>query len=151
SPSGKRRSTPKRPRAAPQRRPMVGRRRRATDTMTLAVGVALALVLGAQAASAQTAPALLIPHPTWDCGMPEGIPPPEAGSLAFEIAIPLERAVAIGRTPYGQRSVAIGLEGAIEGPRLTGRVAPGGLDFELTLANGTIEIEQALVLQASDG
>ena len=83
--------------------------------------------------------------------MPEGIPAPEAGSLVFEIEIPLERAVAIGRTPYGQRSAAVGLEGSIEGPRLTGTVATGGLDFELTLANRTIEIEQALVLQASDG
>jgi hypothetical protein len=34
---------------------------------------------------------------------------------------------------------------------LTGTVATGGLDFELTLANGVVEIEQALVLQASDG
>jgi len=30
-------------------------------------------------------------------------------------------------------------------------VAPGTLDFELTLANGTVEIEQTLVLQATDG
>jgi len=30
-------------------------------------------------------------------------------------------------------------------------VAPGTLDFELALANGTIEIEQTLVLQATDG
>jgi hypothetical protein len=119
--------------------------------MARVVCVAFPLVLGAQAASAQTAPALLIPHATWDCGMPEGIPAPEAGSLVFEIEIPLERAVALGRTPYGQRSVAVGLEGSIEGPRLEGTVAPGGLDLELTLANRTIEIEQALVLQAADG
>ena len=83
--------------------------------------------------------------------MPEGIPRPEAGQLIFEIEIPLERAVDIGRTPYGARRVAIGHEGSIEGPRLTGAVAAGALDFELTLANGTIEIEQALVLQAADG
>lgn len=83
--------------------------------------------------------------------MPEGIPAPEAGSLVFEIEIPLERAAAIGRTPYGLRSVAIGLEGSVAGQRLTGSVAPGALDFELVLANDGIEIEQALVLQASDG
>ncbi|HEY8521552.1 MAG TPA: DUF3237 family protein [Gammaproteobacteria bacterium] len=115
------------------------------------VGVALGLALAAQAACAQTGSAALIPHPSWDCSMPEGIPAPEAGSLVFEIDIPLERAAAIGRTPYGQRSVAIGLEGSVEGQRLTGTVAPGALDFELVLANGVIEIEQALVLQASDG
>lgn len=130
---------------------MARNHRRATSTIACVMGVAFGLALGAQSASAQTAPAPLIPHTSWDCGMPEGIPSPEAGNLVFEIEIPLERAVAIGRTPYGRRSVAVGLEGSIEGPRLMGKVATGGLDFELTLANQTIEIEQALVLQASDG
>jgi hypothetical protein len=83
--------------------------------------------------------------------MPDGIPSPEAGRLVFEIDVRLDRAVDIGRTPYGWRRAAIGLEGSIAGPRLSGAVAPGALDFELTLANQTIEIEQALVLQASDG
>lgn len=115
------------------------------------VGVVLGLALAAQSVGAQTAAAALIPHPAWNCGMPEGIPAPEAGSLVFEFDIQLERAIAIGRTPYGLRSVAIGLGGSVTGPRLAGSVAPGALDFELTLANGTIEIEQALVLQASDG
>jgi hypothetical protein len=115
------------------------------------VGVAAALLLGAQAAGAQTSRAPLIPHASWDCGMPEGIPSPEAGNLVFELEIPLERAAAIGRTPYGMRSVAVGREGSIAGPRLTGTVAAGALDFELTLANGSVEIEQALVLQTSDG
>ena len=112
---------------------------------SLSVGVGQSV--GAQAAS----PALLIPHATWDCGMPDGIVRPEAGTLVFELQMPLERAVDIGQTPYGRRRVAIGLEGSIDGPRLSGTVSTGALDFELTLANGAIEIEQALVLRASDG
>jgi hypothetical protein len=83
--------------------------------------------------------------------MPDGIPSPEAGSLVFELEIPLERAVEIGQTQFGRRRVAVGLAGSIAGPRLSGAVTLGGLDFELTLANGTVEIEQALVLQAADG
>lgn len=83
--------------------------------------------------------------------MPSGIPSPEAGSLVFEIEIPLGRAVDLGETQYGMRRVAVGLDGSIEGPRLSGVVAPGALDFELRLGNETIEIEQALVLRASDG
>jgi hypothetical protein len=118
---------------------------------TITAACATALVLLAETASAQPARAPLIPHATWDCGMPAGIPSPEAGSFVFEVEIPLERAVEIGRTPYGLRRVAIGLEGSIEGARLKGAVAAGGLDFELSLANGTVEIEQALVLQAADG
>lgn len=110
-----------------------------------------ALLIGAQGASAQASQTTLIPHATWDCGLPSGIPSPEAGTLAFEITIPLERAIEMGRTPYGLRRVAVGHAGSFAGPRLSGTVAAGALDFELTLANGAIEIEQALVLQASDG
>ena len=116
-----------------------------------AAGVAMALVPNGHSVWAQASPDVLIPHATWDCGMPAGIPRPEAGSLVFELELPLERAVDVGRTPYGERRVAVGLEGTIEGPRLSGAVAPGALDLELALENGVIEIEQALVLQASDG
>ncbi len=49
------------------------------------------------------------------------------------------------------RSVAVGLAGTVSGPRLSGTVMEGALDYELVLANGTIEIEQILVLQAADG
>jgi hypothetical protein len=115
------------------------------------VAAALALAHGAEPARAQLSQHALIPHASWDCGMPEGIPSPEAGSLVFEIEIPLERAVDVGRTQYGMRRIAVGLEGAVRGARLSGAVAVGGLDFELTLENGGIEIEQALVLRSADG
>ena len=83
--------------------------------------------------------------------MPQGIPRPETGILVFELEIPFERVADVGRTPFGMRRVAVGLEGSVKGPKLSGTVTPGALDFELTLANETVEIEQALVLQASDG
>ena len=105
----------------------------------------------AHQAEAQPAGRALVPHPAWDCGMPQGIPAPEAGRPIFEVTIPLERAVEIGRTQYGSRRVAVGLEGSVAGPRLTATVMPGALDFELTLANGTVEIEQTMVLRAADG
>jgi hypothetical protein len=115
------------------------------------VGAAMVLAVGTESVLGQSAHYALIPHATWDCGMPDGIPSPEAGTLVFEIEIPLERAVEIGRTPYGQRRVAIGLAGSVRGPSLSGAVAAGALDFELELPNGVVEIEQALVLQTSDG
>ncbi len=122
-----------------------------SNTSLLRIVGAAAVVFGMQCAQAQGARDTLIPHATWDCGMPEGIPSPEAGTLVFELEIPLERAVEIGRTPYGQRHAAIGLTGSIRGPRLSGAVAAGALDFELELTNDVVEIEQALVLQTSDG
>jgi hypothetical protein len=122
-----------------------------TRAVSLLVAGVLALALGVEPSQAQVLQRALIPHASWDCGMPEGIPSPEAGSLVFDIEIPLERAVDVGRTQYGTRRVAVGLEGTVRGARWSGAVAPGGLDFELTLANGGIEIEQALVLRAADG
>jgi hypothetical protein len=111
----------------------------------------VAIALGQAVRAQTTSQDRLIPHASWDCGMPDGIVSPEAGDLVFSIEIPLERAVAVGRTQYGMRRVAVGLEGSVNGPKFSGAVAPGALDFELTLANGGIEIEQALVLQATDG
>lgn len=116
-----------------------------------AAGAALLLALSTNIAAGQTANATLIPHPAWNCGMPSGIPVPESGDPVFEITVPLERAAHIGRTQYGDRSVAVGLEGEAEGPKLSATVMKGALDFALTLANGVVEIEQILVLQASDG
>jgi len=110
-----------------------------------------AAALAAHDAAAQQVAGTIIPHAAWDCGMPEGIPGPEAGRLIFEIALELERAAAIGRTQYGRRAVAVGRGGSVEGPGLAASVMPGALDFELTLSNGTIEIEQILVLEAADG
>ena len=121
------------------------------NTFLSVLGASATLTLASSCVQAQTSRQTLIPHATWDCGMPQGIPNPEGGRLLFEIEIPLERTVDVGQTQYGLRRVAVGLEGSVEGPRLSGTVAPGALDFELTLANETIEIEQALVLRASDG
>ena len=115
------------------------------------LGAVTRFALGAQPAHAQHAQTTVVPHPAWDCGMPKGIPSPEAGSLVLEIEMPLDRVADIGRTQYGMRRVAVGLGGAVEGRRLAGKVMPGGLDLELTLQGGTIEVEQVFVLQAADG
>jgi hypothetical protein len=102
-------------------------------------------------AQAQGSSRVLIPHAAWDCGMPGGIPSPESGQLVFRVDIPLDRTANIGKTPFGERRVAVGKDGKVTGAKLTATVMPGALDYELQLANGTIEIEQLLVLKADDG
>jgi hypothetical protein len=119
--------------------------------IVLASGAALLLGLSASQAGAQPDARTMVPHPAWDCGLPGGIPSPEAGSPIFEIRIALDRVADVGQTPFGQRRVAVGRAGTVDGPRLSATVMPGALDFELTLSNGTMEIEQILVLQATDG
>jgi hypothetical protein len=83
--------------------------------------------------------------------MPEGIAIPESGSLLFEVDVKLDRVLDLGKTLYGFRRVAVGADGVMSGSRLSASVMPGALDLELTLANGTIEIEQLLVLKTPDG
>jgi hypothetical protein len=122
-----------------------------TRVILPALGTAALLFPLACLADAKIGGKIIVPHQTWDCGLPRGIPVPEAGRSIFEITIPLERTVDVGQTQYGKRRVAVGLEGSVAGPRLTATVMPGALDFELTLANGTIEIEQTLVLRTTDG
>jgi hypothetical protein len=97
------------------------------------------------------APPVILPHESWSCGMPAGIPAPETGTLVFSAEMPLERVADIGRTQYGRRQVTVAQQGTVTGAKLSGTVMSGGLDFELTLANGVIEIEQILVLRTNDG
>src|SRR4051794_40533798 len=78
--------------------------------------------------AAQSAGNILVPHASWDCGMPDGIPNPESGTLIFEAQMKLERLAALGKTPYGTRRVAVGTEGTVSGPKLTGTVMTGALD-----------------------
>lgn len=119
----------------------------------MAVSAVVAGVATGQNASARqgATPRVIVPHESWSCGMPAGIPAPETGTLVFTAEVPLERVADIGRTQYGRRQVAVAQPGTVTGAKLSGTVMSGALDFELTLANGVIEIEQILVLRTSDG
>ncbi len=93
----------------------------------------------------------LIPDPTWPCGMPDGIPSPERGVGVCSVELPLAQVYEVGDTPYGRRTVVVTKGGVISGSKLDGTALPGGLDFQVELSNGVVEIEQVLVLQMSDG
>ena len=118
-----------------------------------AVAAVLAGVATTQSAAAQqaSAAAVIVPHESWPCGLPGGIPSPESGTLLFTAEMPLDRVADIGRTQYGRRQVAVTREGTFTGPKLSGTVMTGALDYELTLGNGVIEIEQIFVLRTADG
>jgi hypothetical protein len=120
-----------------------------TDRRTFLLSTGAALI--ARAAYGQAAAKVLIPHSSWDCSMKEGIPNPESGVLIFEAQMKLDRLAKIGRTPFGDRRVAVGLEGTISGPKLKGTVTTGALDYELTLSNGVVEVEQLFVFKTDDG
>jgi hypothetical protein len=94
---------------------------------------------------------ILIPHKSWPCGMPGGIPVPEYGVLVFEANLKLDRAYDLGKTPYGRRDVLVIQGGTVSGEKINGSVMPGGLDFQLSFSSGGMEMEEIFVLQTSDG
>jgi hypothetical protein len=94
---------------------------------------------------------ILIPDKSWPCGMAEGIPVPEAGELIFEADLKLDQVYDVGKTLYGQRDVLVIQGGTLSGGRINGSVMTGGLDFQLSFSNGSMEIEQIFVLRTDDG
>lgn len=94
---------------------------------------------------------VLIPHSSWTCGMANGIPKPENGILVFETTLKLEHSYNLGKTQYGQRKAFVTQSGSINSSKFNGSVMSGGLDFQLELSNGVIEIEQLLMIRANDG
>jgi hypothetical protein len=83
--------------------------------------------------------------------VPQGLPAPDTGELVFTATLDLADVREVGRTPYGERRFFAVSGGTFNGPRISGTVMSGALDFELMLANGAVELEQIAVLRASDG
>jgi len=57
----------------------------------------------------------------------------------------------IGTVPHGTRVTAPITSGHFEGPRLRGRVLPGGGDWTLLRADGVLELDLRLTLETDDG
>ncbi len=94
--------------------------------------------------------ATIVPDPSWTCGMPEGIPSPASGTFVFSAALDVSATHDVGNTQYGKRRQLDVSGGTLTGDKLKGSVLSGGLDYELTLANGSIELEEVLVYKTSD-
>ena len=57
----------------------------------------------------------------------------------------------LGDTPRGRRRI-IGITGGrVSGARLSGRVLPGGADWQVIRADGVAELDARYTLEASDG
>ena len=65
----------------------------------------------------------------------------------IDIAAPLE----VGQTPRGQRRVINITGGAFSGPRLSGRILPGGADWQVIRSDGIAELDARYTLETVDG
>ena len=100
------------------------------------------------ASAALTDTQALIPDPSWTCNMPDGIPAPASGELVFEIDFTISQVRDLGQTQYGHREQIDVSGGTVSGPMLEGTLADRGLDYQLTLDTGVVELEQIHILRA---
>jgi hypothetical protein len=56
-----------------------------------------------------------------------------------------------GKTPIGERRVINILGGTVEGPRLKGKILPGGADWQFIRADGAAHVEARYTIQSESG
>jgi Protein of unknown function (DUF3237) len=71
--------------------------------------------------------------------------------FAFEEIVTLAPAVKVGRTPRGIRQFIPITGGTFQGPRIQGKILPGGWDWQLIRADGCTDLEADYMIQAEDG
>jgi len=82
---------------------------------------------------------------------PAQTPAPPALELAFTAHVTVGPSVNLGETPFGGRNFIPITGGTVDGPRLKGKVVPGGWDWQLHLPNGCTTLSAEYFLQAEDG
>jgi hypothetical protein len=69
----------------------------------------------------------------------------------FTIHAGLETITSLGRTPYGERRVIGILGGSVSGPKLKGRILPGGADWQIIRNDGAADIKARYTIQTDAG
>src|SRR5438046_957124 len=71
--------------------------------------------------------------------------------LLMTLQVAVVGAQKIGAVPHGTRVTAPIARGHFEGPRLRGKVLPGGGDWTLLRGDGVLELDLRLTLETHDG
>lgn len=69
----------------------------------------------------------------------------------FTIHAELAAMLHFGRTPYGERRVIGILGGSVRGPKLNGRVLPGGADWQIVRGDGAADIQARYTIETEAG
>jgi hypothetical protein len=69
----------------------------------------------------------------------------------FTIEAELAPMMNLGRTPVGERRIIGITGGTVRGPKLTGRVLPGGADWQVIRADGAADISARYTLESDSG
>jgi hypothetical protein len=69
----------------------------------------------------------------------------------FTIRSPLGGIQRLGPTPYGERRI-INIEGGtVEGPRFSGKVLPGGADWQIVRADSVVHLQARYTIESDSG
>ena len=69
----------------------------------------------------------------------------------FTIHSPLGDIRKLGMTPYGERRIIDIHGGTVDGPRLKGKVLPGGADWQIVRADGVVHLTARYALESDKG
>ena len=69
----------------------------------------------------------------------------------FTIRAELDAIMTLGSTPYGERRLVGITGGTVTGPRLAGRILPGGADWQIVRGDGAADIQARYVIEAAGG
>ena len=57
----------------------------------------------------------------------------------------------LGATPYGERRIINILGGTVEGPRLKGKILPGGADWQIVRTDGVVHLTARYTVETDTG
>ncbi|SDC83046.1 DUF3237 domain-containing protein [Belnapia rosea] len=78
-------------------------------------------------------------------------PPPPRLDFVYEAVVDIAPTALLGEGPLGERRIVPILGGRFEGPRLRGRVLPGGADRQLLRRDGILRLDALYEMEAADG
>ena len=63
----------------------------------------------------------------------------------------LQSILKFGVTPYGERRIINILGGTVEGPKLKGRILPGGADWQIVRNDGVVDLRARYTVETDSG
>jgi hypothetical protein len=78
-------------------------------------------------------------------------PPKPQLEQMFRASVAVAAPRSLGRTPLGERRIVDILGGEVTGAKLSGRILPGGADWQIVREDGTAVLEARYTIEAQDG
>jgi uncharacterized protein DUF3237 len=69
----------------------------------------------------------------------------------FDLQVELAEILSLGRTPLGERRIINITGGTFVGERLSGRILPGGADWQIIRADGAADLDARYTLETDSG